>query len=100
MSYSFSVRGASVGEVLAKCEEQFALVEKQQPIHAVDRAQAMAAVRAFVGVLPPSGREISVSVHGYVAWAGDLDDQALVRALSTWFGARSPGGVVSAQRVV
>jgi hypothetical protein len=33
---------------------------------------------------------VLVRPDGYVAWAGDLPDPALPRALSTWFGAATP----------
>jgi hypothetical protein len=33
---------------------------------------------------------VLIRPDGYVAWAGDLTDPELPRALSTWFGAATP----------
>jgi hypothetical protein len=36
-------------------------------------------------------RAVVIRPDGYVAWAGDLTDPELPRALATWFGAATPG---------
>jgi hypothetical protein len=34
---------------------------------------------------------VLIRPDGHVAWAGDLTDPELPRALATWFGAPTPG---------
>jgi len=69
MSYSFSIqaptKAAAKDAVAAKFEEVIAA----QPIHARDKAAALANANAVIDLLMDDGaREISVSVNGYVGW--------------------------------
>jgi len=57
-----------------------------------DRVRFVVATYAGALELPVIGEVAApaamlIRPDGYVAWAGDLDDPALPRALSTWFGA-------------
>ena len=74
MSYSFSARGATKADVIAKVSAELDKVVVSQPIHAADRAQAQAAVEAFVAVIPENadGKDFYVSVSGSVGWSGNL----------------------------
>ncbi|MGH3372925.1 MAG: hypothetical protein ACRDPR_23310 [Nocardioidaceae bacterium] len=38
----------------------------------------------------PAPPAVLIRPDGYVAWAGDLTDPGLPRALATWFGAATP----------
>ncbi len=44
---------------------------------------------------PPA---VLIRPDGYVAWAGDLTDPALPRALAAWFGAATPADIPAAER--
>lgn len=73
MSYSFTVRADSKDQVKALVAEQLDLVIDQQPIHAADRAPALAAAEAYIDVLSDSeidadSTEIVVQVNGSVGW--------------------------------
>lgn len=72
MSYSFNVRAASKAAAIAAVAAKLDEVAAQQPSHAVDKAQALAAATAFVEVLPePSdAQDVTVSVNGSVGWTG------------------------------
>jgi hypothetical protein len=67
MSYSFSVRGATKGEVITKVADELAKVVTAQPVHASDQAQAQAATEAFVDLLgDDDAKDVAVSVNGSV----------------------------------
>ena len=71
MSYSFTARGKTKAEALAAVGAELDRVIIGQPIHAVDREPALAAVAAFVNVLPDNAdKEVSVSVSGSLSWTG------------------------------
>jgi hypothetical protein len=78
MSYSFSARGATKQEAKDAAAAEFDKVVASQPIHAVDRAPALAAVGAFVDMLADSPKAIYVSVSGSLGWQGE--DQKIIRA--------------------
>ena len=84
MSYSFSVRGATIAQVMEKVTAELDKVVVAQPIHSADRAQAQSSVEAFLSVLPTNidNREFYVSVSGSVGWGGKLGsvDQVLTSA--------------------
>lgn len=69
MSYSFNVRANNKAEAITAAEKEFDKVVEGQPIHAKDRKAAMTTVATVLDVLPDdAGRDISVSVSGYVSW--------------------------------
>ncbi len=75
MSYSFSVQATTKAEAKAAAETKFDEVVVQQPIHARDKAAALANVSAVVDLLTdkvPEGHIISVGVSGYVSWLNAL----------------------------
>jgi hypothetical protein len=60
-----------------------------------DRVRWVAARHEGVWELPVLGeiaapRAVLIRPDGHVAWAGDLTDPELPRALATWFGAAAP----------
>lgn len=70
MSYSFQVRAATKALALAAVAAQLDAVVNGQSVHAKDRAQAMAAAEAFVGVLEDNpDKDVDVSMHGSVSWS-------------------------------
>ena len=69
MSYSFSVRGSSVRDVLAKALEELNKVVDGNPEHHHVRGPTLSAVEAFAGLLPvnpDNPQDISVVVNGSV----------------------------------
>lgn len=76
MSYSFSIRAATKAAAIAAAAVKLDEVVAQQPVHKVDRDQALAAVEAFVNILPDDeARDVSLSVHGSVGWMGSTDGE-------------------------
>ncbi len=88
MSYSFTVRAASVTLALAACVAELDKVVEQQPVHEADRAGAEEAVKGMLGALaakPGEGEEVVVSVSGWVQWQGSMgseDNPAVVSSSS------------------
>ena len=75
MSYSFQVRGATKAAALTLVAAQLDAVVAFQPVHAADRAQALATAEAFVNLLPDcDAKDVSVSVNGYVMGQWDKSD--------------------------
>lgn len=69
MSYSFTVKAPNKAEAKQAVEEAFDKVVAQQPIHARDRAAAIANASAVIDMLVDDPDfHISVSVNGYVGW--------------------------------
>ncbi len=84
MSYSFGVRGATKDEVMAKVAAELDQVVSNQSMHSADRAQAEAAAKAFVDVVPDGDddKEFYVSVSGSVGWRGTLGVDAVITSSS------------------
>lgn len=75
MSYSFSVNSSSKdgakAAVAAAFDEQ---VLKHQPIHARDKAAALANANAAIDLLADDeGMDVYVSCSGYLSWSGSGD---------------------------
>ena len=72
MSYSFTVRADSKDKAKALVAEELDKVVAQQPVHAADRAQALAAAEAFIDVVDhepeADSKDIMVIVNGSVGW--------------------------------
>lgn len=84
MSYSFSVRGATKAEARDKVVTELDKVVAAQPIHKVDEHHALAAVEAFLEIIPGNvdGKDFAVSVSGSVGWSGTLGHDAVVTSAS------------------
>ena len=81
MSYGFTVTGATKTEVVEKIAAEFEKVVELQPIHARDRASAIAAAYAFMDLLTPDPeKDISCSVHGSLSWVGTGDSPVISHA--------------------
>lgn len=83
MSYSFnaqaSTKAAAKDAVAAKFDE----VTATQPIHARDKAAALANANAVIDLLmDDDSRDISVSVSGYVGWQDVLREDAPLQSVS------------------
>lgn len=93
MSYSFTVRAATVTAALAACVAELDKVVEQQPIHEADRAGAEEAIKGMLGALattPGENEEVLVAVNGYVSWKGSLgseDNPAVVTSANVTVGA-------------
>lgn len=75
MSYSFSVKAATKDAAKVAVAEAFDKVVEQQPIHARDKAAALANASAAIDMLSEEARDgkaISVSLSGYVSWIETL----------------------------
>lgn len=84
MSYSFSLRAASVAALLAAAVEKMGETVKQQPVHAVDCDAALKNLEAHAKLVgePADGEELAASMHGSVG--GEIDwNTGEVRRLST-----------------
>lgn len=71
MSYSFTVKADTKEAAKAAVSEAFDKVVEGQPIHARDKAAAVANASAAIDLLAddaPDGSAISVSCSGYVGW--------------------------------
>lgn len=74
MSYSFTVRADSKAKAKALVAEELDKVVAQQPVHAADRAQALAAVEAYIDIVADNetteadSKDLVVSVNGSVGW--------------------------------
>lgn len=69
MSYSFQAKGTTKAEAIAAVAAKLAEVVAQQPVHAADKDQALAAATAFINLLPDDGeKDVSVSVGGSLGW--------------------------------
>ena len=77
MSYSFSVKASTKDEAKAAVAAEFNKVVATQPIHARDKAAALANASAVIDLLSddvPAGYVIGVSCNGYVGWRENLRD--------------------------
>lgn len=71
MSYSFTVKAATKAEAKAAVEKAYDEMVVGQPIHARDKAAAMANAAAVIDLLiEDPAKHISVSMNGYVSWRG------------------------------
>lgn len=73
MSYSFTLRAASKAAALLAVRAKLDEVVAQQPVHQIDRQQAMQVAETMVALLPDDDtRDVSVAMNGYVsgAWSG------------------------------
>ena len=69
MSYSFNVQASTKAAAKDAVEVKFDEVIAAQPIHARDKAAALANANAVIDLLMDGDtREIAVSVNGYVGW--------------------------------
>jgi hypothetical protein len=85
MSYSFSIRGATKDAAKYAVEKAFDEVVANQPIHARDRAAAIANASAAIDLLgEDASKQISVSCNGYVSWLenGDLTGASIASSAS------------------
>lgn len=73
MSYSFSVRGATIALALVAVGAEIDKVVAGQPVHEADKKQALAAAESFVKLLPEDDtKDVVVSMNGSVGgvWQG------------------------------
>ncbi|CAL77434.1 hypothetical protein BRADO3657 [Bradyrhizobium sp. ORS 278] len=71
MSYSFNIRATSKVSAKSAVAAAFDNVVVSQPIHARDKAAALANASAVIDLLAddaPEGHLIAVSCNGYVGW--------------------------------
>ena len=69
MSYSFSVRGATVALALAAASDAFAKVVESQPVHAADMEPSLGAASVFAELLKPDeSKDVVISMNGYLSW--------------------------------
>lgn len=69
MSYSFSVRGATVALALAAASQAFAKVVEDQPVHAADMEPALGTASVFADLLKPDdSKDVAITMNGYLNW--------------------------------
>jgi hypothetical protein len=77
VSYAFSVKAPNKVEAKQLVADRMDDVVKSQPIHARDKAAAVAAAGAMIDLLADDAdMHVSVSVNGYVSWREVLRDDA------------------------
>lgn len=70
MSYSFQFFAATKDEAKAQLEKEFDNVVAAQPVHAQDRAAAIASAHAFIDLVTlDADKGLQVAVHGSVSYA-------------------------------
>lgn len=77
MSYSITVRAATVALAMAALADKFdAEVVKPQPVHAKDREPALAAAKSFTDLLgpQPEDHEVTITMNGSLGWQGTSTD--------------------------
>jgi len=79
MSYSFTVRASNKADLIALATDELQKVVTAQPVHEVDQAQALDAVKSFVALVGEAeGFDYQLSVHGSVSsWDGVLRSAAV-----------------------
>lgn len=72
MSYSFSVKARNRAEATAAVAAELDKVVTSQPIHTVDKEQALAAATAFISLFVnhDSEKVLLVNVSGSLSWSG------------------------------
>lgn len=69
MSYSFSVKAATVALALAAASEAFAKVVESQPVHAADQTPALGTAAVFAELLAPDDtKDVQINMNGYLSW--------------------------------
>jgi len=75
MSYSYSLKAPNKAAATAEAAAQFDKVQEAQPVHAHDRAAALAAAESALGLIAEPGEleEVSLSVSGWLSgqWQKD-----------------------------
>jgi len=73
MSYSFSLRAASVAALIAQAESKLEDVVTTQPAHKSDKAAALGTLRLHAAAVgePPDGKELAGSMSGRCALRTD-----------------------------
>ncbi len=70
MSYSYNVIGKNKQEALELVKAKLDELEKQQPVHANDRAIIEANTGSVINLLADNeALDVSVSFHGYLSWS-------------------------------
>lgn len=93
MSYSFSVTAATKNEAIQKVSEQLDAVVSGQPVHAADKAQALAAAVIFVNVLMDDpAKDIVVSLNGSI-WSTENGVAQLNVGVSAGLRDKTPAAV-------
>lgn len=88
MSYSFSIKAPTKADAKTAVEAAYDAMVASQPIHARDRAAALAAANSMIDLLvdDPS-MHVAVSVNGYVSWrdvlAGDASNPLVGASVGT-----------------
>jgi hypothetical protein len=86
MSYSFTVREATKDAAVTAVDAELKKVLAGQPVHAKDKAQALAAAESFIGLLDPEeSQSVVVSMNGSISTnaAGVTNASVSVQAYCT-----------------
>jgi hypothetical protein len=71
MSYSFGVRASNKAAAKEAVAAKFDEMAASQPIHARDRAAALANANAVIDLLADDDtKDVAVSCNGYLSWNG------------------------------
>lgn len=89
MSFSFSVRGATIAAVVAAATAKMDEVVAQQPAHTADRDAVVSAADDYAEMMgePDEGEEIMLTIHGSLS--GVWDGGALTRMTASSLGVQA-----------
>lgn len=75
MSYSFNVKAVTKAKAKAAVEAEFDKVIQEQPVHAQDKAAALANANAVIDLLADNdNQDVGVSCNGYATWQAYIGD--------------------------
>jgi hypothetical protein len=83
MSFSFNVTGETKAMALELAKKEMDQVVLAQPVHARDRAEALANAEKAVGLLKDDpARGVAVTMNGSLGWDGVVDGKESITSVS------------------
>lgn len=71
MSYSFQLKAATTGALLALAQEEVARIAAYQPVHSIDSKRILAGIETQLDMLAPCpGKDVGINCSGYLSWTG------------------------------
>lgn len=88
MSYSFSVRGATIAIALAVAKVEMDRVVAAQPLHAHDAEAALATAKTMAELLPvDETQDVRLSLNGWLQWEGIVQEGVQPKFIGASVGA-------------
>lgn len=84
MSYSFSVKGATLALALAAASVEFAKVVEHQQAHAADQAIALETAKAVGSLIEvDESKDVQIQMNGWLSWGADPSPEEFTGASVT-----------------